>query len=79
MIAQQFQPWCRQVLPESSDADVDVFDVVETACSGPRFSVRVPALNPKTDPRLVLLAEWLIAIAKRDEDRVSGDESRANR
>ena len=36
------------------------------SCSGPRFSVRLPALNPKTDPKnLVLRAVALIAQMER--------------
>ena len=65
VIAQQFQPWCRQVLPESSDADVDVFNVVEIGLFGPAVLRASSGAEPETDPKiLVLLAAWLIAIAR---------------
>ena len=51
VVVQQFHPWGRQSRASRVTLTWTSSTSSRAACSGPRFSVRAPALNPNTDPK----------------------------
>ena len=64
VVAQQFQPWRRQIRREPGDADVDVLNAIESSLFAPAVLGAGSRAEPEYGPKnLVLLAESLTAMA----------------